>query len=107
MLFPIPALNQLPKCLQLRRAIGIQAEGKNLLEKHAIAPSAARLCYSRLSIQEFTGRRYFILQFLSSFTALGLRFRSADTFGLPSSGGQIHTSTLASFLQPASIETIR
>jgi hypothetical protein len=30
--------------LQLRRAIGIQAEGKRLLEKHAIAPSAARLC---------------------------------------------------------------
>jgi len=31
--------------LQLRRAISIQAEGKKLLEKHAIAPSAARLCY--------------------------------------------------------------
>jgi hypothetical protein len=31
--------------LQLRRAITIQAEGKKLLEKHAIAPSAARLCY--------------------------------------------------------------
>jgi hypothetical protein len=31
--------------LQLRRAISIRAEGKNLLEKHAIAPSAARLCY--------------------------------------------------------------
>jgi hypothetical protein len=30
--------------LQLRRAISIQAEGKRLLEKHAIAPSAARLC---------------------------------------------------------------
>jgi len=30
--------------LQLRRAISIQAEGKELLEKHAIAPSAARLC---------------------------------------------------------------
>jgi hypothetical protein len=30
--------------LQLRRAISIQAEGKTLLEKHAIAPSAARLC---------------------------------------------------------------
>jgi len=32
--------------LQLRRAISIQAEGKSLLEKHAIAPSAARLCYT-------------------------------------------------------------
>jgi hypothetical protein len=30
--------------LQLRRAISIQAEGTKLLEKHAIAPSAARLC---------------------------------------------------------------
>jgi len=30
--------------LQLRRAISIQAEGIELLEKHAIAPSAARLC---------------------------------------------------------------
>ena len=33
--------------LQLRRAISIQAEGKKLLEKHAIAPSAARLCWAR------------------------------------------------------------
>jgi hypothetical protein len=31
--------------LQLRRAISIQAEEIRLLEKHAIAPSAARLCY--------------------------------------------------------------
>jgi hypothetical protein len=31
--------------LQLRRAISIQAEGIKLLEKHAIAPSAARLGY--------------------------------------------------------------
>jgi hypothetical protein len=31
-------------CLQLRRAISIQAKGKKLLEKHAVAPSAARLC---------------------------------------------------------------
>jgi hypothetical protein len=30
--------------LQLRRAISIQAERRKLLEKHAIAPSAARLC---------------------------------------------------------------
>jgi len=30
----------------LRRAISIQAEGKVLLEKHAIAPSAARLCWA-------------------------------------------------------------
>jgi hypothetical protein len=33
--------------LQLRRAISIQAERKKLLEKHATAPSAARLCYAR------------------------------------------------------------
>jgi hypothetical protein len=32
--------------LQLRRAISIRAERKKLLEKHAIAPSAARLCYA-------------------------------------------------------------
>jgi hypothetical protein len=32
--------------LQLRRAISIQAEGMKLLEKHAIAPSAARLCWA-------------------------------------------------------------
>jgi hypothetical protein len=32
--------------LQLRRAISIQAEGKRLLEKHAIAPSAASLCWT-------------------------------------------------------------
>jgi hypothetical protein len=31
--------------LQLRRAISIQAEGTRLLEKDAIAPSAARLCW--------------------------------------------------------------
>jgi hypothetical protein len=30
--------------LQLRRANAIQAEGIKLLENHAIAPSAARLC---------------------------------------------------------------
>jgi hypothetical protein len=30
--------------LQLRRASSIQAEGIRLLKKHAIAPSAARLC---------------------------------------------------------------
>lgn len=32
--------------LQLQRAISIQAEEKKLLKKHAIAPSAARLCYA-------------------------------------------------------------
>jgi len=32
--------------LQLRRAISIQAEGKKLLKKHAVAPSTARLCYT-------------------------------------------------------------
>ncbi|MFN2515228.1 MAG: hypothetical protein ABR556_03345 [Pyrinomonadaceae bacterium] len=31
--------------LQLRRAISIRADGIKLLENHAIAPSAARLCY--------------------------------------------------------------
>jgi hypothetical protein len=35
--------------LQLRRAISIQSEGKKLLHKNAIAPSAARLCYVRTS----------------------------------------------------------
>jgi hypothetical protein len=35
--------------LQLRRANSIQAEGKKLLEKHAIAPSAARLCSASLA----------------------------------------------------------
>ena len=30
--------------LQLRRAISIQSEGKRLLEKHAVAPSAAIAC---------------------------------------------------------------
>jgi hypothetical protein len=34
--------------LHLRRVITIQAEGKRLLEKHAIAPSAAGLCYMAL-----------------------------------------------------------
>jgi hypothetical protein len=32
--------------LQLRRALSIRAEGRRLLEKDAIAPSAARLCYA-------------------------------------------------------------
>jgi hypothetical protein len=32
--------------LQLRRAISIHAERIELLEKDAIAPSAARLCYA-------------------------------------------------------------
>ena len=32
--------------LQLRRAISIQAEGTRLLEKHAIAPSAASACWA-------------------------------------------------------------
>jgi hypothetical protein len=32
-------------CLQLRRPISIQAAMKKLLEKEAIAPSAARLCW--------------------------------------------------------------
>ena len=38
------SLKQHNDCLQLRRADGIRAEGKRLLEKNAIAPSAARLC---------------------------------------------------------------
>jgi len=33
-------------CLQLRRTISIQDKGKKLLERHAIAPSAARLCWA-------------------------------------------------------------
>jgi hypothetical protein len=37
--------------LQQRRAISIQDDGKRSLEKHAIAPSAARLCYARRSSQ--------------------------------------------------------
>ena len=41
----IPLTNQPPNAgLQLRRAISTQAEWKRLLEKNAIAPSAARLC---------------------------------------------------------------
>ena len=46
--------NQNPKsdpdnvALQLRRAISIRAEWKRLLENHAIAPSAARLCGTSL-----------------------------------------------------------
>ena len=43
--FPV-TLPQSNAGLQLRRAITIQAEGKKLLEKHAIAPSAARLCWA-------------------------------------------------------------
>jgi hypothetical protein len=31
--------------LQLRRAIGIQAEGIRVLDENATAPSAARLCW--------------------------------------------------------------
>jgi hypothetical protein len=48
-LFRRPTLQVVPPNagLQLRRAISIQAEGRKLLEKHAIAPSAARLCYAR------------------------------------------------------------
>jgi hypothetical protein len=34
----------------LRRAISIQAEGIRSLEKHAIAPSAARLCWIALRV---------------------------------------------------------
>ena len=37
--------------LQLRRAISIQAARKRLLEKHAIAPSAARRCSASLSFE--------------------------------------------------------
>jgi hypothetical protein len=41
--------------LQLRRAISIQAEGTRLLEKHAIAPSAARLCWTAPLKREANG----------------------------------------------------
>jgi hypothetical protein len=44
----LPTTKQSNAALQLRRAISIQAEGKKLLEKHAIAPSAARLCSASL-----------------------------------------------------------
>src|SRR5258705_2544769 len=40
--FMVPSKWNAPNdCLQLRRAISIQAEGTRLLEKHAVAPSAA------------------------------------------------------------------
>ena len=39
-------------CLQLRRAISIQAEGTRLLEKYAIAPSAARLCSASCDVKK-------------------------------------------------------
>jgi len=38
--------------LQLRRAITIQTEGTKLLEKHAIAPSAARLCWIAFDVSD-------------------------------------------------------
>jgi hypothetical protein len=40
--------------LQLRRAITIQSEGTKLLEKHAIAQSAARLCYTARHYRGFS-----------------------------------------------------
>ena len=43
--------------LQLRRAISIQAEGIRLLESHATAPSAARLC-SAASLHQWADRRH-------------------------------------------------
>src|SRR5258705_7002353 len=56
--------------LQLRRAISIQAEGKKLLEKDAIAPSAARLCYANS----------FVRHWLSSLSVL---YRDYQPFCLP------------------------
>jgi hypothetical protein len=47
---PIPKREAHNDGLQLRRAISIQAEGTKLLEKHAIAPSAARLCYAAVRL---------------------------------------------------------
>ncbi len=46
--------------LQLRRAISIQAEGIKLLEKDAIAPSAAGLCCARVRLtgQHLSQERY-------------------------------------------------
>jgi hypothetical protein len=41
--------------LQLRRAVSIQAEGTRLLEKHAIAPSAARLCSAASTLRVTEG----------------------------------------------------
>jgi len=37
---------RLTAALQLRRAISIQAEARDLLENHAVAPSAASACYA-------------------------------------------------------------
>ena len=37
-------MKRITLAFRLGRAISIQAEGKKLLEKHAVAPSAARLC---------------------------------------------------------------
>jgi hypothetical protein len=45
--------------LQLRRAISIGAERKSLREKHAIAPSAARLCYARGGFDSSTPGAFF------------------------------------------------
>jgi hypothetical protein len=47
-------------CLQLRRANSIQPTGTRLLEKHAIATSAARLCYAALFSRD---DRFEIFQF--------------------------------------------
>jgi hypothetical protein len=55
--------------LQLRRAISIQAEGKRLLEKHAIAPSAARLCWAATHHES----RSSLLQVAKSSTGLSNR----------------------------------
>jgi hypothetical protein len=40
-----PASARRKAAVHLRRAISIQAKGKELLNEHAIAPSAARLSY--------------------------------------------------------------
>jgi hypothetical protein len=45
--FSVRRFNEQPKAgLQLRRAISIQAEREKLLEEHAIASSAAWLCWA-------------------------------------------------------------
>jgi hypothetical protein len=50
--FPLKKRKMSNAGLQLRRAIIIQAEGTRLLEKYAIAPSAARLCYIARSMHD-------------------------------------------------------
>src|ERR1051325_2197227 len=60
--------------LQLQRAISIQAEGKNLLEKDAIATSAARLCSTACSLPNTDCRND--LQISSDLRELQMKYRN-------------------------------